>query len=318
MDIEARGASAGHQSSPPGAITMSTVIARRIEGRTRDLGGFEVRRVLPAPRQRMVGPFIFFDQMGPAVFEPGTGIDVRAHPHIGLATVTYLFDGALRHQDSLGIDAVIRPGDVNWMTAGRGVVHSERTPPPERANGHRIHGIQTWVALPAGQEDAAPAFHHHPAASLPEFYRGCARFRLILGTAWGQEAPADVFSPIFYLHGRLPAGADVTIDIGHEERAVYLVSGQAALDGEALQPGEMAVLTPGTAPQLTADEDSIVMLCGGAPLGKREIFWNFVASDAARLTEARRDWVEAASAGFPADGRFTLPAGETDHIPLPE
>jgi len=297
---------------------MSAVIERRIAGRARDLGGFEVRRVLPAPRQRMVGPFIFFDQMGPAVFEPGRGIDVRPHPHIGLATVTYLFDGALRHQDNLGVDAVIRPGDVNWMTAGRGVVHSERTPPPERANGHRIHGIQTWVALPAGQEDIAPGFHHHPAASLPEFYRGSARFRLILGSAWGHDAPVEVFSPIFYLHGRLPAGADVELDIEHDQRAVYLVSGQAMLDGEALQPGEMAVLTPGSAPQLSADEESVVMLCGGAALGAREILWNFVASDSSRLDDARRDWTAAAAAGFPADGRFTLPAGETEHIPLPD
>ena len=297
---------------------MSAVIERRIAGRSRDLGGFEVRRVLPAPRQRMVGPFIFFDQVGPAVFAPGTGIDVRPHPHIGLATVTYLFEGALRHQDNLRVDTVIRPGDVNWMTAGRGVVHSERTPEPERSAGHRIHGIQTWVALPAGQEDIAEAFHHHAAASLPEFERGGCRFRLILGTAWGHEAPVEVFSPIFYLHGTLPAGAAIMLDIEHDERALYLVSGQAALDGEALQAGEMAVLVAGSTPQLTAGEDSIVMLCGGTALGERQIFWNFVASDAALLNQAKRDWTEAAAAGFPADGRFTLPAGETEHIPLPE
>ncbi|WP_417496609.1 pirin family protein [Maricaulis sp.] len=297
---------------------MSAMIARRIEGRSRDLGGFEVRRVLPAPRQRMVGPFIFFDQMGPASFAPGHGIDVRPHPHIGLATVTYLFEGALRHQDSLGVDAVIRPGDVNWMTAGRGVVHSERTPDPERADGHALYGIQTWVALPEGSEDIAPAFHHHPAASLPDFERDGARFRLILGTAWGQEAPVEVFSPIFYLHGALPAGSRVELDIEHEERAVYLVSGEATLDGEALQAGEMAVLTPGTTPTLAASVDSIVMLCGGAGLGERQIFWNFVASDADRLTQAKADWSDAGAAGFPADGRFTLPAGETEHIPLPE
>jgi len=297
---------------------MSAMIARRIEGRSRDLGGFEVRRVLPAPRQRMVGPFIFFDQMGPAQFAPGSGIDVRPHPHIGLATVTYLFEGALRHQDSLGVDAVIRPGDVNWMTAGNGVVHSERTPDPERGDGHALYGIQTWVALPEGQEDMAPAFHHHPAAELPDFEHDGARFRLILGTAWGHEAPVEVFSPAFYLHGSLPAGFATRLDIEHEERAVYLVSGEATLDGEALQPGEMAVLAPGGTPVLAAAADSVVMLCGGAPLGERQIFWNFVASDADRLTQARADWSKAAAAGFPADGRFTLPAGETGHIPLPE
>lgn len=297
---------------------MTAIIERKIEGRARDLGGFEVRRVLPAPRQRMVGPFIFFDQMGPTAFEPGTGIDVRPHPHIGLATVTYLFDGALRHQDNLGVDAVIRPGDVNWMTAGSGVVHSERTPPPERARGHRIHGIQTWVALPAGQEDVAPAFHHHGAASLPEFERGGVRFRLILGTAWKYQAPVEVFSPIFYLHANMPTGTEFKLDIEHDERAVYLVSGEVELDGEILQAGEMAVITAGSAPLLSANESSIVMLCGGAALGERQIFWNFVASDADRLDQAKRDWTEAAAAGFPADGRFTLPATETEHTPLPE
>lgn len=297
---------------------MSLAIERKIGGRPRDLGGFEVRRVLPAPRQRMVGPFIFFDQIGPAVFAPGTGIDVRPHPHIGLATVTYLFEGALRHQDNLGIDAVIRPGDVNWMTAGRGVVHSERTPAPERAAGHTLSGIQTWVALPAGREDMPAAFHHHAAASLPEFERGGGRFRLILGTAWRHESPVEVFSPIFYLHAAVTSGSAIMLDIEHEERAVYLVSGKAALDGEALQPGEMAVLAAGRAPQLTASEDSILMLCGGTALGERHIFWNFVASDADFLAQAKLDWTQAAATGFPAEGRFTLPAGETEHIPLPE
>tara|TARA_R110000868_G_scaffold92734_1_gene257180 strand:- start:11003 stop:11896 length:894 start_codon:yes stop_codon:yes gene_type:complete len=297
---------------------MPAIIARKIEGRTRDLGGFEVRRVLPAPRQRMVGPFIFFDQMGPARFEPGTGIDVRPHPHIGLATVTYLFEGAMRHQDSLGVDAVIRPGDVNWMTAGHGVVHSERTPEPERANGHALYGIQTWVALPQDQENIAPAFHHHAAASLPAFTRNGVDFRLILGTAWGYEAPAEVFSPIFYLHGAMPAGASVTLDIEHEERAVYLVEGAASLDGEALQAGEMAVLAAGSNPALSAEEASIIMLCGGANIGQRQVFWNFVASSPEAIEQAKSDWSEAARSGFPATGRFTLPALENEHIPLPD
>tara|TARA_R110002096_G_scaffold264452_5_gene458012 strand:- start:18 stop:911 length:894 start_codon:yes stop_codon:yes gene_type:complete len=296
---------------------MSAAIERKIEGRTRDLGGFEVRRVLPAPRQRMVGPFIFFDQMGPATFAPGTGIDVRPHPHIGLATVTYLFEGALRHQDNLGIDAVIRPGDVNWMTAGRGVVHSERTPAPERAAGHRLYGIQTWVALPVGQEEIDPAFHHHPAASLPGFTRDGAEFRLILGTAWGYDAPAAVFSPIFYLHGDLPEQAAVRLDIDHDERAVYLVEGAVQLDGASLQPGEMAVLAAGSDPILTAQTSSIVMICGGANLGPRQVDWNFVASSPQAIEQAKTDWTEAARTGFPQTGRFTLPALESEHIPLP-
>ncbi len=297
---------------------MTAIIERKIAARPRDLGGFEVLRVLPAPRQRMVGPFIFFDLIGPAAFKPGTGIDVRPHPHIGLATVTYLFEGALRHQDTLGIDAVIRPGDVNWMTAGRGVVHSERTPVPERGRGHRIHGVQTWIALPDGQEDIAPAFHHHGAASLPEFVRGGIRFRLILGDVWGYQAPVEVFSPTFYLHADMPTGTEVKLDIEHDERAVYLVSGEVELDGEVLQAGEMAVIAAGSTPQLAANEHSIVMLCGGGALGERQIFWNFVASDSGRLDQAKRDWADAAAAGFPADGRFTLPAGETEHTPLPE
>lgn len=297
---------------------MSDKIEIVIPGRAKDLGGFEVRRVLPHAKRRLVGPFIFFDQMGPAQFAPGQAIDVRPHPHIGLATVTYLFEGALGHRDSLGVEQVIRPGDVNWMTAGRGVVHSERTPSPEREDGHAMYGIQTWVALPEADEDAEPAFHHHPAADLPDFERGGARWRLILGNAWGHEAPVAVFSPIFYLHGEIPAGTALEIDIDHEERAVYLVEGVAELDDVALEPGSMAVIAPGTAPRLSTSANSKVMLCGGAPLGKRQIFWNFVASTPERLLQAKSDWRDAAAGGFPADGRFTLPKGETEHIPLPE
>jgi len=297
---------------------MSESIAQKFAGKPKDLGGFEVRRVLPYPRQRMVGPFIFFDQMGPAEFAPGQGIDVRPHPHIGLATVTYLFDGALGHRDSLGEDLVIRPGDVNWMTAGRGVVHSERTPAPERAAGHRMFGIQTWVALPADKEDIAPAFHHHKAETLPVIERDGARFNLILGTAWGQTAPVKVFSPIFYLHGVLPAGSGTDLDIDHAERAIYVVEGEVTLDGEPVAAGEMAVLTPGSAPGLAASKDSRVMLCGGDSLGPRHINWNFVAADRATIEHARKDWSDAALTGFPASGRFTLPPGEDEHIPLPD
>ncbi|RKQ95678.1 pirin family protein [Maricaulis maris] len=297
---------------------MAGQIEHKFAGRTRDLGGFEVRRVLPFAKRRMVGPFIFFDQMGPAQFAPGQGIDVRPHPHIGLATVTYLFEGAMEHRDSLGEDLVIRPGDVNWMTAGHGVVHSERTPDTERAAGHHMYGIQTWVALPEDKQDMAPAFFHHPGASLPEFERGGARFRLILGNAWGIEAPVEVFSPIFYLHGEMPAGSAVDLDIEHTEKAVYLVEGDVTLDGEAIAPGEMAVLADDTTGRLEAQADSRVMLCGGATLGPRHINWNFVAASQDGIDQARRDWTRAAEAGFPADGRFTLPPGESEHIPLPD
>ncbi|WP_323762668.1 pirin family protein [Maricaulis sp.] len=297
---------------------MTGAIAQKFAGTPKDLGGFAVRRVLPFARQRMVGPFIFFDQMGPAEFAPGQGIDVRPHPHIGLATVTYLFDGALGHRDSLGEDLVIRPGDVNWMTAGRGVVHSERTPAPERAAGHRMFGIQTWVALPQGSEDMPPAFHHHKASTLPEFDRDGGRFNLILGTAWGHAAPVDAFSPIFYLHGLMPAGSGTALDIDHAERAIYVVEGEVTLDGEQVAPGEMAVLDPGTVAHLLARTDSRIMMCGGDSLGRRHINWNFVAADRASIDQARKDWSDAARAGFPANGRFILPPGETEHIPLPE
>lgn len=296
---------------------MTQTLTRIIEGRTRDLGGFEVKRVLPAPGHRMVGPFIFFDQMGPARFAPGTGIDVRPHPHIGLATVTYLFDGALGHRDSLGVEQVIRPGDVNWMTAGRGVVHSERTPPEEREAGHDMFGIQTWVALPEEKQDMEPAFFHHPADSLPRFTRDGIDYVLILGTAWDQTAPVEVFSPIVYLHGEVPSGAVGRIDLEHEEVSVYLVTGEIALDGQALKPGEMAVLEPGGAAELTASADSRIMISGGAPLGPRLIDWNLVATDQTHIDQARQEWAEAAKSGFPQNGRFTLPPHEQEHIPLP-
>lgn len=301
-----------------GVPEMSDKTEQVFSGRTRDLGGFEVRRVLPYAKRRMVGPFIFFDQMGPADFPAGQGIDVRPHPHIGLATVTYLFDGAMEHRDSLGIDLTIRPGDVNWMTAGRGVVHSERTPAAEREAGHKLYGIQTWVALPAESEDMAPAFFHHKADTLPRFERDGGEFRLILGTAWGHVSPVEVFSPIVYLHGELRAGASVALNLEHEEVAVYLVEGGIALDGRALEPGEMAVIAPGSAPVLTAPVPSRVMICGGAPLGPRHIYWNFVASDRGAIERAKTDWTGAAGAGFPDGGRFTLPPGENEHIPLPD
>lgn len=298
---------------------MSNAIEMIIPGRARDLGdGFKVLRVLPHAKRRLVGPFIFFDQMGPTNFPPGTGMDVRPHPHIGLATVTYLFSGAIRHQDTVGIDAVIRPGDVNWMTAGRGVVHSERTPPEEHRTGQHLYGIQTWVALPDADEDVEACFQHAAAADLPDFRRQGGQFRLILGDAWDREAPIKTYSPIFYLHGEIAAGQSVTLDIDHQERAVYLVEGEVRIDDERLDAGAMAILAPGSAPVLEAGRDSRIMICGGAPLGPRHIYWNFVATSKERIEAAKADWKAAGETGFPPSGRFLLPAGETEHIPLPE
>jgi hypothetical protein len=295
----------------------SPLIERVITGRKKDLGGFEVARVLPVAQRRLVGPFIFFDEMGPARFAPGNGIDVRPHPHIGLATVTYLFEGEMDHRDSLGVFQTVYPGDVNWMTAGRGIVHSERTGAAARAAGFALHGIQTWVALPVSAEEDAPEFHHHKAAELPAFEEGGARLRVILGTAFGHAAPVKVYSPIFYVHAEAPAGAAFALDAEHEDRAVYLVSGAAEIGGLRLEPGAMAVLNPGAPARIEALEDSRLMLLGGARLPEgRHIEWNFVSSDPARIENAKHDWRTSAAAGF-TGSVFALPEGEHEHIPLP-
>jgi redox-sensitive bicupin YhaK (pirin superfamily) len=284
-------------------------IAIVLEPRARDLGSFAVRRALPDARQRSVGPFVFFDHMGPVDLPPGEGIDVRPHPHIGLATVTWLFEGALAHRDSLGNVQVIRPGDVNWMTAGRGIVHSERTPAPERAQGGRIHGIQAWVALPADHEEAAPAFHHHPAATIPAFVRDGAACRLIAGSAFGHRSPVATFAPMFYLAADLPAGAPMAVPDEHAERALYVAEGSVRVGAVALRAGQMAVFDSGPAEPVVACADSRTLLCGGAPLdGPRHLWWNFVSSSRERIERARDDWQA---------GRFAAVPGETDRIPLP-
>ena len=289
---------------------MVGAIRNLIEPRPRDLGGFSVRRVLPAPGLRMVGPFIFFDHIGPAVFEPGTGIDVRPHPHIGLATVTYLFEGAILHRDSLGVVATIEPGAVNWMTAGRGIVHSERTGPERRASGQRVHGIQSWVALPRDAEECEPSFRHHDAASLPDFRQDDARLRVIAGHAFGQRSPVTVMSPTLYVDIRLEAGGTVTLPPEHEERAVYLAEGQASVGGSPLGAGQMAVLEPDATVHLTATQDVRAMLLGGAAVdGPRHLWWNLVSSSPERIEQAKADW---------AAGRFPKVPGETEFIPLPE
>ena len=296
--------------------STSPALERIIDGKSKDLGGFSVARVLPMAQRRRVGPFVFFDEIGPATFKPGDGIDVRPHPHIGLATVTYLFDGEMDHADSLGVHQTIRPGDVNWMTAGRGVSHSERTGPEARAAGMHLHGIQVWVALPEEFEDTEPDFQHHKADTLPRFERGGATVRLILGAAYGQASPVKVYSPIVYAHVDAPAGAVFDLPDNHEELAVYVVSGAVETDGQAVEAGQMAIFTPGQRDTVRASRDSRLMLLGGADLGPRFMEWNFVASTREKIEQAKADWRASIAGGFTSTV-FQLPDGENEYIPLP-
>jgi redox-sensitive bicupin YhaK (pirin superfamily) len=287
----------------------SAAIAARIVPRTRDLGGFEVRRVLPAGERQMVGPFIFWDQMGPAHFMPGSGIDVRPHPHIGLATVTYLFSGEILHRDSLGTVISIRPGEMNLMTAGRGIVHSERTGTSTRAAGHDLHGIQSWVALPRSHEDAAPSFEHFSAEELPLISGDGATLRLILGEMAGRVSPVQLPMETLYAEALLSAGARLQFDARCVERAVYLCEGEIEIDGSRFDTPQLVVLRAGHVPALTAVTAARCMLLGGEPAdGPRFIWWNFVASSRERIEQAKVDWRE---------GRFAAVPGETEFIPLP-
>jgi redox-sensitive bicupin YhaK (pirin superfamily) len=266
--------------------------------------------VLPSPHLRNIGPFVFVDHMGPAVFPPGAGIDVRPHPHIGLATVTYLFEGEIDHRDSLGVHQAIRPGAVNWMTAGHGIVHSERTGSDTRAAGHTLHGMQVWVALPKDHEDSEPQFFHHAAGSFPEFAHDDAQLTLLLGEAYGQSSPVAVHSPIFYLEARLPAGGSLRLPDGHAERAVYVAEGEMEQGGETIGVGQLAVYAPGGTPRIRATTDCRIMLLGGAPLdGPRTVYWNLVSSDPAKIERAKLRW---ANREFP-----TVPGDEDEFIPLP-
>ena len=281
-----------------------------IRPRARDIGSFSVRRSLPSPHRRLVGPFIFYDHMGPVDFAPGQGIDVRPHPHIGLATVTYLFEGEILHRDSLGFVQAIRPGAVNWMIAGRGIVHSERTDPDVRQTARRMHGIQTWIALPRESEQREPDFSHHPADTLPEIERPGVRLRLIVGSAFGAKSPAKSLSPTFYLEAQADDGAVVPLPEEHSERAVYVVSGAIRIDDTTFDEGSMVVLADGQTPAIFAAGKARLMLLGGAPLdGERLIWWNFVASSDELLEQAKADWKARRFADIP---------GETDFIPLPE
>ncbi|QSN60758.1 pirin family protein [Caballeronia sp. M1242] len=288
---------------------MSSTIRAQLKPHQHDVGGLMVRRVLPALAARTVGPFIFFDHIGPATLVPGKGLDVRPHPHIGLATVTYLFDGAIMHRDSVGSVQKIVPGDVNWMTAGRGIVHSERTPDGERAAGQTMHGIQTWVALPMASEEVEPSFEHHAAATLPQIERAGVTLRVIAGTAFGATAPTRTFSPTLYVAAHFAAGSELPLDTEHEERGVYLVDGDLTIDGESLPPQQMAVLATGVPAKLASANGAVVMLLGGARLdGARFIEWNFVSSSRDKIEAAKRAWSEQRMGQVP---------GETEFIPLP-
>ncbi|MCE8006733.1 pirin family protein [Aestuariivita sp.] len=285
--------------------------------RARDLGGFEVRRALPAPKRQMVGPFIFFDQMGPAEFLPTRGMDVRPHPHIGLATISYLYRGRMHHRDSLGTDSWIEPGAVNWMVAGHGITHSERTDDETQTDPMPFFGIQTWVALPERNEDDAAYFEHQPKEALPFMEGEGKEVRLILGSAYGERAPVQVASELFYADAVLKPGVSIPLPDDHEDRGVYVVDGAVTVAGETYEAGRMMVFRPGDRISLTAGHAGArLMLLGGETLnGPRYIWWNFVASSQERIDAAKEAW----RAGDWAHGRFRLPPGDDrEFIPLPD
>jgi redox-sensitive bicupin YhaK (pirin superfamily) len=290
-------------------MTGQHTIELLIEPQTRDLGDFTVRRALPDKRRQRVGPFIFFDHMGPAEFPPGSGVNVRAHPHIGLATITYLFEGEILHRDNLGYVQPIRPGAVNWMTAGRGIVHSEKVTEELRASGQRLHGLQTWVALPREVEETDPAFEHYPAADIPALNVGGAAIRVVLGSAFGVSSPVKTHSGILYVEVNLEPGQSVDIPQA-EELAVYVVEGSVAIERQFVDAGLLAVLQGGAGGKVTAESAARIMFAGGDALpGERFIWWNFVSSSRERIEQAKADWREQ---------RFDAVPGETDFIPLPE
>ena len=295
-----------------GTDSIETLIVPR----ARDLGGFEVRRALPAPKRQMVGPFIFFDQMGPAEFLTSQGIDVRPHPHIGLGTVTYLYRGDFHHRDSLGTDQVIRPGAVNWMVAGKGVTHSERTSSAARQGPSSLFGIQTWIALPENAEETDPSFAHHGKETLPEIEAEGVHMKLIMGSAYGERAPVSTFSEMFYADVTLQPGARMPLPDEHEDRGVYILEGSVTIAGETYEKGQMMVFRPGDRMTIGAgDRGARLMILGGETLnGPRYIWWNFVASSQEKIDAAKEDW----RAGKWGEGRFDLPPTDREEfIPLP-
>jgi hypothetical protein len=283
-----------------------------IDQRRRDLGGFEVGRVLPFAQRRTVGPFVFFDHMGPVAMAAGTprSADVRPHPHIGLSTVTYLFSGEMRHQDSLGFDQQIRPGEVNWMTAGRGITHSERFDGLIRDQGGLMHGIQAWVALPDGQEEIEPAFAHHPNEDLPVYESAWLKAWLIAGEGFGYTSKVKTYSPMVYAHWEMQPGARAGLPAEYPERAAYIAAGEVEVEGRVWRAGQMLVFSPGETVMFKAETAASVMVLGGEPIGPRHVWWNFVSSSKDRIEQAKADWLA---------GRFPLPPHDKDEfIPLPK
>jgi redox-sensitive bicupin YhaK (pirin superfamily) len=287
------------------------MIDQIIVPRTKDLGDFTVARVLPYAERRMVGPFIFLDHMGPADFAPEHGIDVRPHPHIGLATVTYLFAGAIQHRDSLGSNVSIVPGDVNWMTAGKGIVHSERSSPDAKAHGQKLHGLQIWVALPKDHEECEPEFFHHAAGSLPKAEIGGCEITVIAGKAFRMTSPVKIFSPLFYAEAKMPAGASLDIPDGYAERAVYLIEGSAKIGGQVVEPRTLPVLVSGQKETIKALTSCHLVMLGGEPFAEpRHIWWNFVSSSLERIETAKQAWRDQSMGSIPDD--------HDEFIPLPE
>lgn len=294
----------------PGDRKSCDALEFAIVPRARDIGNFEVRRALPQAKRQMVGPFIFLDQMGPAAMPAGIGMDVRPHPHIGLSTVTYLFEGAIMHRDSEGNALEILPGAMNLMTAGRGIAHSERTPDAQRKSGQRLSGMQSWVALPKALEETDPGFQHYPQSELPVVTDVGVSARVIAGQAFGERSPVTTLSDWFYVDVSLEAGKSVPLDAHYEERAIYVAEGSVEIAGESFEGPQLLIFRPGDRITVTAVRPTRMMLLGGATMdGPRHIWWNFVSSSKERIEQAKEDWVQK---------RFRDVPGETEFIPLPE
>ena len=295
----------------PGDVSAADALEMVIVPRARDLGDFEVRRALPSAQRQMVGPFIFFDQFGPVVMKAGSGMDVRPHPHIGLSTVSWLYDGVIQHKDSLGFDQAIMPGELNWMTAGRGIVHSERTPPQVRLNPQKVYGIQSWVALPKQHEDVAPGFEHIANADLPILQDSARKVRVIAGSIYGASSPVKTHSDLFYADVTLEPGARLPLPTDHVERGIYVADGSVEISGERHEAGRLLVFNPRDPIVVSTTTGARFMMVGGEPMdGPRYIWWNFVSSSKEKIEAAKEDWKRA---------RFEIvPGDENEFIPLPE